>query len=368
MPEVDVRTALRVIASASLSSSRGITASCDRETEQALLAGISRERISGLALAAVHAGDIELSSQGYDELLSRHEHQLALDLRLEQLLILAAGVLERHHVEFRALKGPVLAHTVYATPELRSFGDIDLLVPGAQFDHAIAVLRPLGFERRFVEPRRGFDARFAKGSCLERGDGMELDLHRTLAPGAFGTRLAMIDFFARPARDIEIGGARLPGVDRDLAFLHACVHAALGDFPPRLVPIRDVVQCLDAGVDAEAITRLTTTARCEYVVQRAIELAEEELGAVRDDPITNFARGYRPTRFDRWALRGYTHAGRSYSRQLAPEFCALPSLRERASYAAALAFPKRSYVRAREGGYARRVSRGVRLLLDRRPA
>jgi hypothetical protein len=336
--------------------------------EPELLAGISRERITGLAIAAVHAGDLDLSTQSYDELLDRHEHQLALDVRLEHLLIVAAGALERHNVEFRALKGPVLAHTVYPAPELRSFGDIDLLVPGGQFDAAIAALRPFGFERRFVEPRHGFDSRFAKGSCLERGDGMEVDLHRTLAPGAFGARLAAINFFARPARDIEIGGVRLPGVDPDLAFLHACVHATLGDFPPRLVPIRDVVQCLDGGVDAAAITRLAATSRSEYVVQRAIELAETELGVTRANAVTAFARAYRPTRFDRWALDGYARVDRSYSRQLAAAFCALPSLRDRATYVVALAFPKRSYVRAREGGYARRVGHGLRLLLDRRAA
>ena len=130
-------------------------------------------------IAALERGDLRLSAASSDELWVRHEDQLMLDLRLEQLLVEAAAVLERADIPYRALKGPVLAHTVYADPSFRSFGDVDVLVPDDMFDQAVATLRELGFERRFLEPRRGFDARFSKG-CVERGDDLELDLHRTL--------------------------------------------------------------------------------------------------------------------------------------------------------------------------------------------
>ena len=88
---------------------------------------------------------------------------------------------------------------MYADPALRSFGDVDILVGGADFDAAVGALAALGFRRRFVEPRPGFDARFSKGACLERADGLEIDLHRTLAPGPFGMLLGLTDLVGRRA-------------------------------------------------------------------------------------------------------------------------------------------------------------------------
>jgi Uncharacterised nucleotidyltransferase len=366
MTEPAVRNALRAIAATSLSSRLTAVDPFPRG-EADLLDAISRERLTGFALTAVQSGSITLSPSACEQLLERHEHQLALDLRLEQLVVEVAGVVDDCGLPYRLLKGPLLAHTVYDAAALRSFGDVDLLVRGGDLDAAIDVLRPLGFERRFLEPRRGFDGRFSKGACLERGDGRELDLHRTLAPGAFGVRLGHIDFFARTPQIIDLGGRAIAGVDPELAFVHACFHAALGDHPPRLVPIRDIVECLRAGIEDATVIDLATSARCEQVFQRAIDLVDIELGVRLEGEIPEWARSYRPTRFDRWALRGYTSASRSYSHQVAASFCALPSLRDRASYAGAIAFPNRAYVRAREGGYARRITRGMRLLHDRVP-
>ncbi|HEV7524749.1 MAG TPA: nucleotidyltransferase family protein [Acidimicrobiia bacterium] len=333
----------------------------DLADERALVEAIGRERLTGLALAAVERGDLHLSTAGHDELWIRHEDQLMLDLRLERLLVEAATLLERADIPYRALKGPVLAHTVYADPSLRSFGDIDLLVADDTFDRAIAALRALDFERRFIEPRRGFDARFSKGACLERADDLELDLHRTLAPGAFGLRLGNTELFRRSPRCFDLAGKTITGIDPELAFVHACFHAALGDFPPRLVPLRDVVELHAAGFDTSVVTDVITSVRCESVLQRAVHLVEAELGIHLDGELVDWLRAYRSTRFDRWALRGYDREDRSYATQVAASLCALPSVRDRAAYVAALAFPRRDYVRARERSYARRLNRGVQV-------
>src|SRR3954471_23769549 len=104
MADLQIRNALRTIAAPSLFAAREFVGAGEDSWEQGLLAGVSRERITGLAVAAVDAGALELSSRGYDDLLTRHEHQLALDARLEQLLIVAARALNSHCIEFRALK------------------------------------------------------------------------------------------------------------------------------------------------------------------------------------------------------------------------------------------------------------------------
>ena len=98
----------------------------------------------------------------------------------------------------------------------------------------------------------------------------------------------------------------ISGIDRELAFVHACFHAALGDFPPRLVPLRDVVELHGAGFEVSAVMEVIRSARCESVLQRAVHLVDVELGIRLEGELPGSdARAYRPTRFDRWALRGY---------------------------------------------------------------
>lgn len=339
----------------------------DPQLEHDLLARVSEQRLTGLAIAAHHAGDLQLSSDSVDELFARHEGQLATDLRLERVLVETAAMFDRAGIAYRALKGPLLAHTDYEDPALRSFGDVDVLVRADDFGAAILTLELSAFERGFMEPRHGFDARFSKGACLLRADGIEVDLHRTLAPGAFGVMLARVGLLEHPPRRFWLGAHEIDGLDRELAFVHACFHAALGNHPPRLSPLRDIVQILRAGVASDAVIELATATHCESVFQRAIGLVAVVLGLELRGAIPDWANAYRPTRFDRWALQSYADADRSYAGQVATSLWALPSLGDRLAYVAALVFPTRDYVRARERGYARRLARGFRVIKDSRP-
>ncbi len=334
---------------------------------RALLAAVSKERLTGLALAAVADGALEFDAADADDLSMRHDDQLALDLRLERLLCEAAGELDGAGIPYRALKGPLLAHTIYRDPALRSFGDIDILVRGADFDAAVTVLGALGFHRRFVEPRPHFDARFSKGACLERPDGLEVDLHRTLAPGPFGMLLGLTDLVGGAPQTFALGDAEITGLGRELAFVHACFHSALGDYPPRLVPFRDIAELLAAGFDASAVIDLVTEAQCETVMTRALGSLTTVLGITVEGEIAEWACGREPSRFDRWALRTYESNDRSYAKQAAVSLWAMPSMRQRFAYASALAIPSRSYVRARERGYARRIGRSFALARGARP-
>jgi hypothetical protein len=367
MTDRDLRDALRAVAGQSFDAGREGRIRLDASSEDDFLAGVGRERLGGLAIAATESGALTLSPEALDDLHARHEHQLALDLRLERILVDSASMLDRERIAYRALKGPVLAHGVYGDPALRSFGDVDLLVRGSSFDAAAHALGALGFGRRFAEPRPGFDARFSKGACLEREDGMELDLHRTLAPGAFGILLERVDLFARPADVFQLGSHSIAGLDRELAFVHACFHAALGDHPPRFVPLRDIVQILAAGVDDEAVIELATSVRCGAVFQRAFELVDAELHVRLEGRLPAWARAHQPSRFDRWALQSYARDDRSYAGQVTSSMWALGSMRDRFAYGAALMFPSRDYVSARERGYTRRLARAVRVMKDSRP-
>jgi hypothetical protein len=345
-------------------AARGVI-TVDDASASSLLVGIARERLTGFAVQAVVDGRLVVDSSWIDDLFDRHEAQLALDLQLERLLCAAAIRLDEVAIPYRALKGPVLANTVYREPALRSFGDIDMLVDGRDFDHAVEVFSDLEFSRRFVEPRPHFDARFSKGSCLERGDGMEIDLHRTLAPGAYGMLLGRENLFSLPARIFELGDTKIAGVDHELALVHACFHAVLGDDPPRFVPMRDVAELSQLNIDAGAVIDLAKRVGCGCVLRRAAELVESELSVRLRGLIWEWSRGQRPSRFDRWALSTYSGTGRSYARQSAASVWALPGFRERVAYATALAFPSRDYLRARGTGRTGRLCRSARIALER---
>jgi hypothetical protein len=332
-----------------------------------LLDAISKARLTGFALASLHDGALRLPSAYSDELLERHAEQRALDHELNGLLSDVANVLDDAGIAYRALKGPLLAHTVYRTPELRSYGDIDILVHGDDFDAVVQLLDRYEFRRRFLEPRPGFDARFSKGACLERGDGMEIDLHRTFAPGVYGALIGRANLFGSTPEVFELGGVLVRGLDRDRAFVHACFHAVLGDDPPRLTAVRDVAEIAARGVDARMVMKLVDSTGCGAVIHRAIALVQEQLGVVVTAPVANEARAYRVSRFDRWALRTYTGPDRSYAAQTAATMWAMPGVRDRAAYASALLFPSPDYVRARGSGRAQRLLDGVRLSAAWRP-
>ena len=57
-------------------------------------------------------------------------------------------------------------------------------------------LQQEGYDRRYPEPRIGFDARFAKSVTMWSAAGHEIDLHRTLVLGPFGLRVQLDDLWS----------------------------------------------------------------------------------------------------------------------------------------------------------------------------
>jgi hypothetical protein len=102
-------------------------------------------------------------------------------LVLERLLLKLADRLETEHIDYRVLKGSAAAHLIYSEPWLRSYGDIDLLIPAQQLEATITLLTDLGYRRDRPQPRPRFDRRFGKGVTVFSPDGDPVDLHRTLA-------------------------------------------------------------------------------------------------------------------------------------------------------------------------------------------
>ena len=175
-----------------------------------------------------------------EQVSAAYEPVLLWCLELElRLLEVKAWFDDAGGVEFLVLKGPAVAHLDEIDPSLRSFADIDLLIPSRDMDRALAVLQRHGAERRIPEHHRGFDRRFSKGVGLTCGDGIEIDVHRTLCVGALGQRIPLDELFEAPEH-FDIGGQRFAALSLPHRALHAAYHAVMGSPTPALKTLRDL--------------------------------------------------------------------------------------------------------------------------------
>ena len=220
------------------------------------------------------------------------------------------------------------------------------------------------WERRFGEPRRGFDRRFVKGTVLIHRDDerVELDLHRTLALGPFGLTVRLEDLW-QGCEPVRVGGVDVRALEAEQRFLHACFHAVLGEVPPRLVPLRDLAQMSGNGkIDLDRVIDLARSWQAESVLLSAVELAWETFGL---DPAAETAtriRALQPPAKQLQALGAYASDRRSYVGLCLATVAAIRRPSDKLRYVSALAFPARQFVAPRYRGPMARWQAAARAL------
>jgi hypothetical protein len=336
-----------------------------REQWPGFLSSLSSQRLTGVALAAAESGSLALDEGQLEDLIAQQGQAMRWALTIERKLLTLAERFTDAGVEVVALKGPTMAHTVYPDPSWRPFGDLDLLVRTTDWRRALDVLIDLGFERRLPEPRPGFDERFGKAAVHTNGDGVEIDLHRTLVVGPFGLWARPDELFRRAVR-FELGGRTLRRLDDTALLLHACMHATLGWHPPLLWTLRDVAQVAWSGrVDWNELADLAQRWRLRAVVRHALLTASETIEVSLPTEAGPWISTEPPRREVR-ALESYVteHRGRGGT-ELAM-FRAIPGLAGKFTYARMLLFPGRAFLAARGRGPFARLLVPVRWLTGRR--
>ncbi len=314
-----------------------------------LLGILVSQRLTGLAVAALEGGSLELTDEQHADLLERQREAMLRSLATERTLLELAGSLSDIGVSSIVLKGPALAHTVYPEPEWRPFGDLDLLVRGRDWASARSAVETLGFRRNVPEPRPGFDVRFGKAATHSNADGLQVDLHRTLVLGPFGLWIEPEALFSATT-EFSLGGRRLMRLDDEALFLHACVHASLGWAPPLLLPVRDVAQ-IGAGVrlDRSVMADRIRAWRLAPVVAHALEVAEELSGTVVP-ALDGVLDGIDVGEVERKALLAYTTGRRRRGGLDLSMVQAIPGLRAKAAYLRDLLVPTKEFLEARSRG------------------
>lgn len=319
----------------------------------ALLTTAKANRVLGQLRAAVDTGRLPVTDEQRRQARGAHRAVLMRVLSLEQHLVALHGVLDG--IDCRVLKGSAYAHLDYPEPALRSFIDLDLLFRPADIERTVAVLADAGFTRTLAEPRPGFDRRFDKGTTL-RGNGFEIDLHRTFVLGPWGVRVNLDELWDS-GEEFTVGGRTLTALSAPNRFLHACYHAALGDWPLRLGSLRDVAQLLPDTLDVLDRARAWGV---QAVVAAAVADSTRLLGLPVTSPSQDWAMAYVPTKREEHWLGLHTQADKTFAAQAIATLPQLPGIRDKAAYLRALILPDSGYTAGRHASALSRFRFGVR--------
>ncbi|MBJ7282839.1 MAG: nucleotidyltransferase family protein [Acidimicrobiia bacterium] len=323
------------------------------------------ERLVPLAAYALDQGALTASDIQRAQITQDHARSMSLALVLERRLLEVYSEMSLAGIDARVLKGSAVAHLDYPDPSWRAFGDVDLLVPADSFAGASEILTAAGARRRFPEVSKGFDSRFGTGACFTYADGLQVDLHRSIAEGPFGLTVDLDSLF-NDVEEFEIGGVNLRTISRQHRFMHACFHAALGDVSPRLVALRDVAEMLLVNkVDLSDAVITARAWRAEAVIARAISLAWQRIDLPPNDA-SAWANTYSPSGYEERALRAYTSENRSYATQVAAGVTAVPGITGKLAYMRALLLPSRQHISGRDSSYWARFRRGAAALRESR--
>ncbi len=314
---------------------------------EALLAGAGRHRLTGQLAAATASGVLPATPDQCREARAAHRRTQIRVLALERELARVVGLLAADGIDCRALKGSAVAHLDYADPALRSFVDLDLLVRAEDIERTVATMGRAGFRRTLAEPRPGFDRRFDKGMTLRGSADYEIDLHRMFVLGPWGALMDPRELWD-DRDEFSIGGCPIPALSAPYRFVHACYHAALGDWPLRLSSLRDVAEMLPRTEGrADTVRRIAARWSSEAVVATAVAQTCRLLALDTDVALARWAEGYVPGRRDRAWLALHNTPDKTFAAQALATLGVLPRWRDKAAYVRALALPSDAYTAGR---------------------
>lgn len=297
--------ALVVAARVGLPVGAGEQVHIDTEDVEDVVQVCRMDRLGGMLQAAIDGGAVTVDAEGADEIRRLFHAQLVAAVTAEALTVRVADVFAGADVDWRLTKGPALAHLDYPDPNVRLFGDVDLVVHPQSWDAALTALGEAGFNREQPELAPGFDHRFGKGATLSTPEELEVDLHRRLAIGRFGVLLPTEEMFT-DGDSLALAGRLLPVLDQPSRLLHACFHATLGGFR-HLRAHRDVAQLLlVTGVQWERTVEVASRHHVEAVVATAVRDAWSRLGLEAEHPAHQWARELRVSRRDARAIAVFT--------------------------------------------------------------
>lgn len=243
-----------------------------------LLAGATAHKLVGLLDQAVADGAVACDEPTATRIGGRAMEVAVWSVRLERHLLAVHDLFAGQGVPHRFVKGSAIAHRFYSHPGLRMSVDVDVLVPGGQLEHSLAVLATAEHVRLQPDPYPGFSRRYAKSVTMRHTTGVEVDVHRVIPDGPFGLRAPADELWERPDAGVRIGGREVPTLDPVAAFVHACVNAVASYDMVTLGSLRDVAQVGMAVADQiDEVHELAGALAVRACLAEAVAHATKEL-------------------------------------------------------------------------------------------
>lgn len=311
-----------------------------REQTVALCGMAPHEGIACLLGAAIERGFVVVDSESADLVVAAWAERMVSAVQLDCVMLAVIAQLHKHGVPVRVLKGVAVAMLDESDTSWRSYGDVDVLVPPNRLLDAAAALAHIGF-RPGVDPvGKRWAARHTKSITLVGEAGVQIDLHRLIAAGPFGTRVRAQCLFEQ-GHSFQVGGQSVVALSDVHRFVHACYHAALGGNPGTRHR-RDVL-LLAASTDPASLEQLVSEGWSTTVVANALRWAD---GGARVVPGRwgTWLSAFVEDPADRDLLRAY---GGSFGDLARAELRLTRGVFAKARFAAALAWPSRANLAAR---------------------
>jgi hypothetical protein len=166
------------------------------------------------------------------------------DLNRVQMEVLNEIVqaLQAHGIEHLVLKGAVLAHALYARPDLRPMLDLDILVWPRDAGRAQALLADLGFDapQAPVRPAARLHHHLPIAACRRDGQTVNVEIHRDALSGDQPGSLGLAGL-SQPPRVIAAGQARFRSFGHVDMLRHLCAHVLEPGVRTRLIGVADFV-------------------------------------------------------------------------------------------------------------------------------
>jgi hypothetical protein len=211
------------------------------------------------------------------------------------------GVLQtfrKKGIDAIALKGIILADTVYRDRALRPMSDIDLLVKREKLEDAEASLIEMGYTlgahsmAKELRLERDYHLLYTKGA------GLNIEVHWHITRPTAPLRISIDDLWAR-AEPVLLAGAQTLSLSLEDLLLHLCQHMHKHDLIGGIRPLCDIAHVVEHYGNAvdwmELRTRSSQWGISPYVYL-ALCLAKELLDARVPSA---FLKGFEPAGFDR---------------------------------------------------------------------
>lgn len=299
--------------------------------------------LTGYAVEAAGRGRLALSPEEERRLADAQAKRLLHAALLRRELAAAVASLGAAGVAPLLVKGPSVANRFYRDPALRTFADLDLLVPRQRLADGVAALARAGYSI-VGDYRPDYPESLYHDVHLERSVGshrVDIDLHWRLGDDPLTVRLDH-DALVRGAEALDVDGTAVvvPAVPEQLLAL--AVHF-LSDVARRLIWVNDLALVAVAASDEQwrRAFELAEELELGWPLHRGLDYAGRYLALDRQRPTAPPA----PPRFgplralEELDARGARHAGRLAS----------IGWRERAVYVRALVVPSRATLEATVG-------------------